>query len=94
MWALACAPLCFAEAVHIPFFLSASAEGGAASVDEKLAADILKRIQKSGGDVGVAFRTLDGKTEWFSRADEVFHAASTVKIPVLVELFHQCATAS
>jgi len=46
-------------------------------------------IQKSGADVGVAFRTLDGKTEWFSRVDDAFHAASTMKIPVMVELFHQ-----
>src|SRR4029077_8185512 len=68
---------------------SGGAGGAAKLVDEKLAADILSRIQKSGADVGVAFRTLDGKTEWFSRADDVFHAASTMKIPVMIELFHQ-----
>ena len=50
---------------------------------------IQERIEKSGADVGVAFRTLDGKTEWYFRADEAFHAASTMKIPVLIELFHQ-----
>jgi beta-lactamase class A len=50
---------------------------------------IQERVQKSGADVGVAFRTLDGKTEWYFRADEPFHAASTMKIPVLIELFHQ-----
>ena len=50
---------------------------------------IQQYIQKSGADVGVAFRTLDGKTEWFFRADEAFHAASTMKVPVLIELFHQ-----
>jgi beta-lactamase class A len=60
-----------------------------ASIDAKLAAEIQQRIQKSGAEVGVAFRTLDGKTEWFSRADEVFHAASTMKVPVMIELFHQ-----
>ncbi len=27
--------------------------------------------------------------EWFSRADDIFHAASTMKIPVMIELFHQ-----
>jgi beta-lactamase class A len=57
--------------------------------DEKLSADIVGRIQKSGADVGVAFRTLDGGLEWFSHADDVFHAASTMKIPVMIELFHQ-----
>ncbi|MBS1842320.1 MAG: serine hydrolase [Acidobacteria bacterium] len=39
--------------------------------------------------MGIAFRTLDGKEEWYSRADEAFHAASTMKVPVLIELFHQ-----
>ena len=60
--------------------------------DAKLSAatvQIQEQIQKSGADVGVAFRTLDGKTEWYFRADEPFHAASTMKIPVLIELFHQ-----
>ncbi|MHB8502739.1 MAG: serine hydrolase [Candidatus Acidiferrales bacterium] len=60
--------------------------------DPKLSAAIVQiqeRIQKSGADVGIAFRTLDGKTEWFFHADEPFHAASTMKIPVLIELFHQ-----
>jgi beta-lactamase class A len=52
-------------------------------------AGIQESIRKSGADVGVAFRTLDGKTEWFFRADEPFHAASTMKVPVLIELFHQ-----
>jgi beta-lactamase class A len=65
------------------------ADAAAKLLDEKLSADILGRIRKSGADVGVAFRTLDGGLEWFSRADEVFHAASTMKIPVMIELFHQ-----
>ncbi|MGC2832269.1 MAG: serine hydrolase, partial [Candidatus Acidiferrum sp.] len=60
--------------------------------DAKLSAatvQIQERIQKSGADVGIAFRMLDGTTEWFFHADEPFHAASTMKIPVLIELFHQ-----
>jgi beta-lactamase class A len=64
----------------------------AAGQDSKLAAaipGIEESIRKSGADVGVAFRTLDGKAEWFFRANEPFHAASTMKIPVLIELFHQ-----
>ncbi len=50
---------------------------------------VLARIEKSGADVGIAFQTLDGKEEWYSRAGESFHAASTMKVPVLIELFHQ-----
>ncbi|MGH9676550.1 MAG: serine hydrolase, partial [Candidatus Acidiferrum sp.] len=50
---------------------------------------VQKLIEKSGADVGIAFGTLEGKTEWFFHADEVFHAASTMKVPVMIELFHQ-----
>jgi|SRR5580658_5318236 beta-lactamase class A len=65
---------------------------GAAGQDSRITAVIpglAESIRKSGADVGVAFRTLDGRAEWFYRADEVFHAASTMKIPVLIELYHQ-----
>jgi beta-lactamase class A len=50
---------------------------------------VLSRVEKSGAEVGIAFRTLDGKDVWYSWADEPFHAASTMKVPVLIELFHQ-----
>jgi beta-lactamase class A len=68
------------------FTSSAHAQG------QKLAAaeqHIERRIAESHADVAVAFRTLDGKTEWFYRADDSFHAASTMKVPVMIELFHQ-----
>lgn len=52
-------------------------------------AQVEGRIGKSGAEVAIAFRTLDGKTEWFFNPDETFHAASTMKIPVMIELFHQ-----
>jgi len=63
-----------------------------AAQDPKLAAAIpaiQESIRNSAADVGVAFRTLDGGAEWLFRADEPFHAASTMKVPVLIELFHQ-----
>jgi beta-lactamase class A len=50
---------------------------------------IQKRIADSHAGVGVAFRTLDGKTEWFYHADDSFHAASTMKVPVMIELYRQ-----
>lgn len=59
------------------------------TIDAKSIANIEKEIQKSGADVAVAFRTLDGNTEWLRDADATFHAASTMKIPVMIELFHQ-----
>jgi beta-lactamase class A len=59
------------------------------TLDPKVVANIEESIRKSGADVGLAFRMLDGKAEWFFHADDVFHAASTMKIPVMVELFRQ-----
>src|SRR5882762_11358594 len=61
--------------------------------DAKLPAAVTQQIQQriaaSHAEVAVAFRTLDAKSEYFLRADDSFHAASTMKIPVMIELFHQ-----
>jgi beta-lactamase class A len=78
---------CFSFLFLLTVFSSLASGQGA-----KLAAEqaiIQERIQKSGADVAIAFRTLDGKSEWFLRADDSFHAASTMKLPVMIELFHQ-----
>jgi beta-lactamase class A len=47
------------------------------------------RIADSHADVAIAFRTIDGNTEWSFHPDDPFHAASTMKIPVMIELFRQ-----
>ncbi len=52
-------------------------------------AEMERLIQTSGADVAVAFRTLDGKEEFWLQPDVSFHAASTMKIPVMMELFAQ-----
>ena len=70
------------------FVSSGSATAQKQKLDSAIAA-IQVDIQKSGADVGVAFRMLDGRTDWFFRADESFHAASTMKIPVMMELSRQ-----
>jgi beta-lactamase class A len=64
-------------------------EPASSSIDPKIAAAIQDRVARSGADVGIAFETLDGRLSWSSRGDDVFHAASTMKIPVMIELFHQ-----
>jgi beta-lactamase class A len=51
--------------------------------------DIEKAIADSGAEVAVAFATLDGKEQWFFNADQPFHAASTMKVAVMIELFRQ-----
>ncbi len=63
-----------------------------AALDSRLAASIPaieSLIRESRVEVAVAFSTLDGKAEWLRNADESFHAASTMKVPVLIELYHQ-----
>ena len=46
-------------------------------------------IDDSGAEVSVAFRTADGEQELLIEPDEVYHAASTMKVPVMIELFRQ-----
>jgi beta-lactamase class A len=53
------------------------------------AAEIETLIRKSGADVAVAFRTLDGRDSLLIQPDVEYHAASTMKVPVLIELFRQ-----
>ncbi|HWK10494.1 MAG TPA: serine hydrolase [Vicinamibacterales bacterium] len=57
-----------------------------------LASRIRDLIAKSGAEVAVAFRTLDGSREMTIDPDEPFHAASTMKVPVMIELFRQAST--
>ena len=55
----------------------------------RLAAE--KLIRESGAEVSVAYRRLDHSEEWMHEADKLYHAASTMKVPVMVELFRQAA---
>jgi beta-lactamase class A len=48
-----------------------------------------RMIAASGAEVAVAYRTLDARTELLIDPDKVFHAASTMKVPVMIELFRQ-----
>jgi len=56
---------------------------------EALQARVQKLIDASGAEVAVAMRTLDGRSELLIDADKRFHAASTVKVAVMIELFRQ-----
>ncbi|MCA1558926.1 MAG: class A beta-lactamase-related serine hydrolase [Acidobacteria bacterium] len=46
-------------------------------------------IASSGAEVAIAFRTLDGRSALLIDPDKPFHAASTIKVPVMIELFRQ-----
>jgi beta-lactamase class A len=54
-----------------------------------LEARVRSIITGSGAEVAVAFRTLDGTSELLIDPDKPFHAASTMKVPVMIELFRQ-----
>jgi beta-lactamase class A len=69
------------------------ASGQSLTIDQKITANIEERIRKSGADVAIAFRTLDGHIAYAFHEEESFHAASTMKIPVMIELFHQARQA-
>jgi len=57
---------------------------------DSLRARVEQRVaQVPGAVVGVAFRDLGGDDTLYVRADESFHAASTMKVPVMIELFRQ-----
>jgi beta-lactamase class A len=63
--------------------------GATSRAAEALAPAIEAQIRKSGADAAVAYRTLDGRDELLIRPDADYHAASTMKVPVMIELFRQ-----
>jgi beta-lactamase class A len=56
-----------------------------ASLDRRLR----DTIAASGAEVAVAYRTLDGRDEVLIDPDKPFHAASTMKVPIMIELYRQ-----
>jgi beta-lactamase class A len=76
----------------VALLVAGSAPGLGARSETDIAAAavaIEARIANSHADVAVAFRTLDGTLAWLKNADAPFHAASTMKVPVLIELYRQ-----
>lgn len=61
------------------------------SGSDSLRADLQARIsQVPGASVAIAYRYLgDAKDSLYLDADRSFHAASTMKVPVMIELFRQ-----
>jgi len=62
-----------------------------ASPAPALEARVQKLIADSGAEVAVAMRTVDGRKTLLIDPDKKFHAASTMKVPVMIELFRQAA---
>ena len=67
----------------------------ASAEEARSRAAVERLIKESGADVAVAFRTLDApgvsppRLELLIQPDVEFHAASTMKVPVMIELFRQ-----
>jgi beta-lactamase class A len=67
---------------------SATAAATPVIVESRARAAVEKLIHDSGADAAVAFRTLDTPPqELMLNVNESLHAASTMKIPVMIELF-------
>jgi beta-lactamase class A len=69
--------------------LAAALMSGAPSHIQDARTTIDALIKNSGADVAVAMRTLDGRDELLIKPDVEYHAASTMKVPVMIELFRQ-----
>ena len=75
-------------AAHL--FGHSSVTASTARSDDSLRVRIERRIaQVPGAVVGVAFRDLSNSDSLYLGADSSFHAASTMKVPVMIELFRK-----
>ncbi|HTS70775.1 MAG TPA: serine hydrolase, partial [Terriglobia bacterium] len=87
------APLCGVAFLLPLATLLALAPGGAAQgQDSRLAAtraQLEQKIQASGADVAVVLHSLDRKASLEINPQVSFHAASTMKLGVMLELFRQ-----
>ena len=70
--------------------LAAQSAAPAATLESR----VRELIAGSGAEVAVAFRTIDGRHEVLIDPDKPFHAASTMKVPVMIELFRQAKAGS
>jgi len=61
----------------------------AAQLNSPLEGQLRALIAASGAEIAVAARSVDGRFELLIDADKPFHAASTMKVPVMIELYRQ-----
>jgi len=83
----------------IPFFIIslilfgnfAMAQNNPSTLVENLKEKIVERINDTEGNFAVAFKDLQTDESIFINEKETFHAASTMKTPVMIEVFKQAA---
>jgi len=78
----------------IALLLASSLAVQAAAPPAGLESRIRELIAASGAEAAVAFKTIDGREQLLIDADTPFHAASTMKVPVMIELFRQARAGS
>lgn len=75
----------------LPLFLLAAFLGACKSLDESdmtmLQSRVEAMIADSGGEVALYYRDLEGTDSLLIHPDERMHAASTMKVPVMIQLF-------
>jgi beta-lactamase class A len=73
----------------MPWVLLLAMLTGVPAPAQDLDARVRTLIAASGAEVAVAMRTLDGTRQLSIDPDTKFHAASTMKVPIMIELFRQ-----
>lgn len=84
-----CSHACGAAAWSVLPVLLVAAAAPPAAAQATLRDRVQALVAASQAEVAVAYRTLDGRDELLINEDAVFHAASTMKVPVMIELFRQ-----
>jgi len=73
-----------------PLCGSSSTLKGSRSADiEELQEKLKREIQKSGADVSIVFQSLDATKFLMINPEAIMHAASLMKVPVMIEVFKQ-----
>ncbi|WP_338874187.1 serine hydrolase [Spirosoma sp. SC4-14] len=71
--------------------LSGFCQSGTSTKLEQLRQQVNQELAKQQGTFAVAFKDLETGQELLIREHEVFHAASTMKTPVMIEVYKQAA---
>jgi beta-lactamase class A len=79
----------FLASLVLPGFQGNPAAAASGPLDSLRASIGRRAAQVKDAVVGVAFRDLANGDTLFLNADDSFHAASTMKVPVMIELFRQ-----
>jgi beta-lactamase class A len=87
IWVFILALLCLGF-ILLPEASSVSSDGLTLDIQD-LRKRLEREIKESGAEVGLAFKDLESGESLLIRADMMMHAASLMKVPVMIEVFRQ-----